>query len=110
MSDSLEVTCEAVQQKLQSGESFLLLDCREQDEYDTVHIDEATLLPMSELADRVGELEDRKQDDIVVYCHHGMRSLRVTNWLRGQGFANVVSMTGGIDRWSEAIDPSKPRY
>jgi rhodanese-related sulfurtransferase len=46
----------------------------------------------------------------VVHCHHGGRSLRVAHWLREQGFANAQSMAGGIDRWSQEIDPSVPRY
>jgi rhodanese-related sulfurtransferase len=47
---------------------------------------------------------------IVVHCHHGGRSLRVANWLRGQGFEQAQSMAGGIDAWSTEIDPAVPRY
>ncbi len=111
MSDSLEISCQAVQEKLQQQEPFLLLDCREQDEYDLVHIEAAQLWPMSELAERIDELKSQHQDqEIVVYCHHGGRSLRVTQWLRNQGVASVKSMAGGIDDWAVSIDPSLPRY
>jgi rhodanese-related sulfurtransferase len=106
----LEVNCQTVKSKLDAGGNLLLIDCREQDEYATAHIAGATLLPMSELAQRVAELEPHKNDEIVIHCHHGGRSLRVTNWLRQQGFANVSSMAGGIDEWSQVIDPSVPRY
>ncbi|MCA9042515.1 MAG: rhodanese [Planctomycetaceae bacterium] len=112
MSDStpLEMTCEQVKAKLDNKDDFLLLDCREEDEYRTVHIDGATLIPMSVVQERVGELETNKEGEIVVYCHHGGRSLRVTMWLRQQGFAKAINMSGGIDEWAQKIDPSLPRY
>jgi adenylyltransferase/sulfurtransferase len=65
---------------------------------------------MSELAARLDELESLRDSDLVIHCHHGGRSLRVTHWLREQGFAKAQSMAGGIDRWSRVIDPSVPRY
>lgn len=92
------------------GEEFLLVDCREQSEWDTARIDGAILLPMSELGQRVGELAPHKAAEIIVHCHHGGRSLRVATWLRQQGFARAKSMAGGIDQWSVAIDNSVPRY
>jgi rhodanese-related sulfurtransferase len=109
-SPALEIDCRAVKAQLDSGKDFLLLDCRERDEYAIVAIPGALLLPMSEMVDRVGELEPHRNRPIVVHCHHGGRSLRVATWLRQQGFASAQSMTGGIDRWAEEIDPKLPRY
>jgi rhodanese-related sulfurtransferase len=106
----LEIDCQAVKTRLDEGAEFLLLDCRERDEYDAVHISQATLLPMSEIQERVEELSPHKTGEIVVYCHHGMRSLNVTIWLRQQGYANVKSMSGGIDEWAVTVDRSLPRY
>jgi rhodanese-related sulfurtransferase len=106
----LEIDVRTVAAKLSAAEKFLLLDCREPDEYNRVHIAGALLLPMSELDQRVGELASHRDREIVVHCHHGGRSLRVTRWLREQGFPNVQSMAGGIDAWSLEIDPSLPRY
>lgn len=106
----LETDCKTVKAKLDAGGDFLLLDCRETDEHETVHIRGAKLLPMSELMTRVGELEPFKASEIVVHCHHGGRSLKVTNWLRQQGFPKVQSLAGGIDQWAVEIDPSLPRY
>ncbi|WP_417393087.1 rhodanese-like domain-containing protein [Gimesia sp.] len=107
---SLETDCQTVKQKLDSDHPFLLLDCREQDEHTLVNIPEARLLPMSEIQNRITELDDQREAEIVVYCHHGMRSLQVATWLQQQGFTNVKSMQGGIDAWSCEIDNTKQRY
>jgi rhodanese-related sulfurtransferase len=106
----MEIDCASVKAKLDANENFLLLDCREQDEYDLVRIRGALLLPMSELMVRVGELEEFKGRPVVVHCHHGGRSLRVAGWLRQQGFEQAQSMAGGIDAWAQTIDPTLARY
>ncbi|HAH48732.1 MAG TPA: rhodanese [Planctomycetaceae bacterium] len=107
---SLETDCQTVKQKLDSDHPFLLLDCREQHEHTLVNIPEARLLPMSEIQNRIAELDDQREAEIIVYCHHGMRSLQVATWLQQQGFTNVKSMQGGIDAWSCEIDNTKQRY
>jgi rhodanese-related sulfurtransferase len=106
----IEVDCLTVQAKLDADDKFLLLDCREPDEYELVHIDGSLLLPMSELMTRVGELEPYRNHEIAVHCHHGGRSLKVANWLRAQGFNRAQSMAGGVDEWAQQVDPSLPRY
>lgn len=106
----IEVTCAQVKARLDAGEKFVFLDCREPNEHQTVCIPQAKLLPMSEIQSRIGELEPHRQDDIVVHCHHGGRSLRVAQWLRQQGFPKAQSMSGGIDQWAIDVDPSLPRY
>lgn len=105
-----EIDCRSVKSRLDAGDPLLLIDCREQDEHALVHIGVARLMPMSELTARVAELEPHRDSPIVVHCHHGGRSLRVTNWLREQGFHQAQSMAGGIDEWAVEIDPSLPRY
>jgi rhodanese-related sulfurtransferase len=107
---ALEVAPVEVKRMLDDKADFLLLDCREADEHSTVHIAQAMLLPMSELAGRVSEIEAHRNGRIVVHCHRGGRSLRVANWLRQQGFAGAQSMSGGIDQWAVEIDPTLPRY
>lgn len=99
-----------VQQQLQDDPNAVLLDCREDNEYQLVHIQNCRLLPMSQLVERVGEIQDYADRPVIVYCHHGMRSLRVANWLAGNGFTDVASMSGGIDLWALEIDPDLPRY
>ena len=106
----IETDCRSVHSRLAAGEDLLLVDCREQDEWNLVHIDAARLIPMSELANRVGELAEHRDRPIAIHCHHGGRSLRVANWLRDQGFAQVQSMAGGIDAWAQHIDTSLARY
>ena len=106
----LEIDCRTVKTRLDAGEPLVLLDCREANEYDFVRLDSARLVPMSELPQRVGELDELRDAEIVVYCHHGVRSRQVANWLRGQGFAQVQSLAGGIDRWTLEIDATLPRY
>ena len=106
----IEIDVQSVKQLLDDDSEFLLLDCREQDEWDFVHIDGALLIPMSEIQQRIAELETHKDKHIVVQCHHGGRSLQVANWLRHQGFNESQSMAGGIDVWSQEIDNSLPRY
>lgn len=88
----------------------LLLDCRTPEEYATAKIGGARLIPMQELTERLDEIEAWRPQRIVVHCHHGVRSLRVTNWLRQQGFEQAQSMRGGIEAWSNEVDPSVPTY
>ncbi len=106
----LETDCSSVKARLDAADDFLLLDCREPDEHALVHIEQALLVPMSELVERAGELEPHRGRHVVVYCHHGGRSLRVARWLREQGFPTAQSLAGGIDAWAATIDPRLPRY
>ncbi len=86
-----------------------MIDVREPAEHAICHIEGATLIPMQTIPQRLSEL-DAGDSRIVVFCHHGMRSLSVADWLRRQGVENCQSMSGGIDRWSREIDPAVPRY
>jgi rhodanese-related sulfurtransferase len=105
-----EVDVHFVKSLVDQGEEFLLLDCRENDEYERVRIEGSRLIPMSELMTRVEELRDHVEQRIVVYCHLGGRSHQVTQWLRQQGFRGAQNMAGGIDAWAVEIDPQLPRY
>ena len=106
----MEIDVVTVKALLDNKQDFLLLDCREKKENDLVRISGSMLIPMSEITTRAAELESFRNKHIVVHCHHGGRSLKVTQWLRGQGFSQTQNMTGGIDAWSVNIDPSLPRY
>ncbi|WP_254507078.1 rhodanese-like domain-containing protein [Anatilimnocola floriformis] len=105
----IEIDVTSVKELLDAGSDFLLLDCRQPGEYQTANIAGATLIPMREIPSKLAELGTQDKH-IVVHCHHGGRSLQVTHFLRNQGFANVQNMSGGIDAWSQIIDPTVPRY
>ena len=74
------------------------------------HVACAQLLPLSKFAAEFSAQLPDKSEKILVYCHHGMRSLRAAEYLVGQGYGDVKSVSGGIDQWSAEIDPAVPRY
>ena len=102
------VTVQELGQMLAQNTPPLLLDVRELEEWQFCRIEGACHLPMSQIQHRVGELEPTQET--VVYCHHGVRSLMVAEFLIGKGFSRVASLTGGIEAWSVFVDPSVPRY
>ena len=104
-----EITPEEVKAKLDQAEAFTMLDVREPWEFETAHMEKARLMPMGDVPSRAHQELD-PDDHIVVLCHHGMRSLTVTNWLRQQGYEKVQSMRGGIDGWARTVDPKVPLY
>src|SRR5437762_6543915 len=105
----LEIDVRTVKQMLDHTEKFVLLDCRENSEVATARIAGTTHIPMREIPARITELGAKNQR-IIVHCHHGGRSQRVTQFLRQQGFDKAQNMAGGIDAWSLEIDSSVPRY
>ena len=94
MSLPIETDCQTVKSLRDDGADFLLLDCREQDEYDLVHIAGAQFIPMSQIQTRLEELRPHQQRRIVIHCHHGGRSLRVAAWLRQQGICKFPKPLG----------------
>jgi rhodanese-related sulfurtransferase len=104
-----EITPEEVKAKLDRSEVFALLDVRERWEFETACIDGAKLMPMGDVPSRAHQELD-PEDEIVVICHHGVRSMNVTVWLRQQGFEKARSLRGGIDAWSRIVDRSVPVY
>jgi rhodanese-related sulfurtransferase len=109
MTQPLEIDVRTVKQMLDRSEKFVLLDCRENSEVAAARIAGALHIPMRDIPARISELGS-KEDRIVVHCHHGGRSQRVTQFLRQQGFHHAQNMSGGIDAWSQEVDPSVPRY
>lgn len=105
----LEITALEVKALLDRGLSLRLIDVREPAEHEICRIRAARLIPMRSIPEHLNEL-DSDESPIVVFCHHGMRSLTVVDWLRKHGVDNCQSMIGGIDQWSAEIDPSVPRY
>lgn len=107
----LEITPRAVKRRMDEGERLLLLDVREPYEQQRAAIDGAELIPMHRVPANLPHIENLAGGAaVVVFCHHGIRSLQAANWLRKQGVGNCQSMAGGIDRWSAEVDPTVVRY
>jgi adenylyltransferase/sulfurtransferase len=106
--DDLQISAKEVQARIARGDSLLLVDVREPWEYQLCHIPDAKLIPLGTLPASLNTLLDA--ENVICYCHHGMRSLDAAVWLRQQGVESAKSMAGGIERWSVEVDPQVPRY
>jgi rhodanese-related sulfurtransferase len=111
-----EISVRTLSEKRKAAEKFILLDVREPWEIDLARIidEQVVILPMSRIARERMEafplpLRD-PQEEIVVMCHHGVRSAEVTGWMRQQGWQNVFSLAGGIAAYAEQVDPSVGKY
>jgi len=107
--DNWEVTPLELQKRLEQGDPLVLIDVRELWEADIAKIKGSVLVPLAELELRVDEEVDR-DDEIVVYCHHGMRSMEAAMTLWHLGFENVKNLAGGIARWTDQVEPDLARY
>ncbi len=107
MDETPELDPQILQDLMARGEKLFLLDCREPWEHKVARIEGAELIPMREIAAKVEKIP--RDCQVVVYCHHGQRSLAVALWMRQAGF-EALSLNGGIDRWSTEIDEAVPRY
>jgi rhodanese-related sulfurtransferase len=107
----LEISPQDVQRRIDAGERLVLIDVREPEEFALTRIEGATLIPMRSIPASLQELEAKADENtLIVFCHHGVRSLNVVSWLRNQGVPACQSMAGGIDAWSAVVDSSVPRY
>src|SRR6266478_5305886 len=102
------ISVNELKRKMDAREAIELVDVREPFEYEIARIDGAKLIPLGEIPERADEL-DREQT-LIVHCHSGRRSAQAVQLLKQRGFANVYNLEGGIDAWSEQIDPSVPKY
>ena len=90
------------------GKRVRLIDVREPQEFELATLEGAELLPMSRFSEWAGALDPA--EEIVVMCHHGIRSAQVCAVLARAGFTKLANLAGGIDRWSAEVDPQVPRY
>jgi adenylyltransferase/sulfurtransferase len=102
------ITVDDLKARMDRGNGPFLLDVREPFEYQIASIGGAVLIPMGDLARRQQELDP--DEEIVVYCHHGLRSANVTSFLRQHGFSKARNLQGGIERWAAQVDPAMARY
>jgi adenylyltransferase/sulfurtransferase len=104
-----EIAAQELEAELGAKSSGLvLIDVREPHEWEIAHIEGARLIPLGTLPARLGELDGHAE--IVTYCHHGARSMKALQLLKGAGFSRVRSLTGGIDAWADRIEVGMPRY
>ncbi|MDE0186430.1 MAG: rhodanese-like domain-containing protein [Candidatus Poribacteria bacterium] len=103
-----EISVHELKQKRDRNEPIVLLDVREQDEYEIVHFEDALLIPVNELPQQAHRLD--RDSEIVIHCHKGMRSMYAAAYLYQLGYRNVKSLTGGIDQWAIEIDSTLNRY
>jgi rhodanese-related sulfurtransferase len=104
-----EVTAAALVEELDAGQRPpILLDVRDPWEWEIARIDGSRLVPLGDLAGRLGQLDTRAP--IVTICHHGLRSAHARDLLRAAGFSGVRSLSGGIDGWAQTVAPGMPRY
>lgn len=111
MSDKLEVSASEAKSRLSAANPAALIDVREPAEFTIAHITGSQLIPMQHVPAELQRLEGIADErDLLILCHHGVRSLQVAAWLRERGIENCFSVSGGIDQWSREIDPEVPRY
>ena len=103
-----EISPQELKQKLDENDTVFLLDVREQNEYDIVHLDDAQLIPLNTLPHNIDSLPT--DQEIIVYCHHGQRSLYATAFLHQNGYTEAKNLMGGIDQWAAEIDTTLRRY
>lgn len=104
----LKISPQELKSKFDAHEKVFLLDVRPQEEHDFAKINGSFLMPLNELPLKYETLSRERL--IIVYCHHGMRSLNAARFLMQKGFKNVRSLEGGIHLWSSLVDNSIPKY
>ena len=104
-----ELSVEELHARFEAGEPVVLLDVREEYEYDIIHLD-GILIPLDSLENRLEELEKYKADELIVHCRTGNKSAEAVALLRKNGFSKARNLTGGLTAWAQKIDPSFPIY
>ncbi|MEM1159208.1 MAG: rhodanese-like domain-containing protein [Verrucomicrobiota bacterium] len=104
------MTVDELKQWRDEQKEFRLVDVREQEEWDFCRIEGAVWIPLSAWQDRWQQALTDPQEQVVVYCHHGMRSASAVQFLQRVGFEQLHNLEGGIDAWSRTIDPGVPTY
>jgi rhodanese-related sulfurtransferase len=105
-----QISAKMLAAKLEAGEPVYLVDVRQPMEHEHVALPGSVLVPLGELHRRLAEIRSPDDALVVVYCHHGIRSMAGAQILQNAGFSSVASLTGGIDAWSVEVDPALPRY
>src|SRR5258708_2095587 len=107
--EPMNITATELKARLDQGKNFRLIDVREADEWAFARLPQAEWIPLSRFQ-QLATRELSPDETIILYCHHGMRSARAQGFLKAQGYANVLNLTGGIDAWSLQVEPAMKRY
>ena len=102
------ITPEGLKLKLDAGESPMLLDVREAWEFEIAHIEGSTNISMSNVQQILDAL--KIEDEIVVICHHGIRSFQIGRFLENNGYKQIINLEGGVDAWAESVDTGMEKY
>ncbi|MHB1528287.1 MAG: rhodanese-like domain-containing protein [Acidiferrobacteraceae bacterium] len=102
------ITAQELKERLEAADPPIVLDVREPWEYALCKLPGARHIPMREIPQRLAELP--AEGEIVVLCHHGVRSLQVATFLERQGFSRLYNLTGGVDAWARDVDPGMAVY
>ncbi|HSD63439.1 MAG TPA: rhodanese-like domain-containing protein [Ignavibacteriaceae bacterium] len=102
------LTPQEVKKILDNKNGTRLIDVREEWEHRIAKIENSALMPVSSFLSYLDKLNE--EDELIIYCHKGVRSANVCNFLAGKGFKNLINLKGGIDAWSKEVDQSVPRY
>jgi rhodanese-related sulfurtransferase len=105
-----QVTVRELAQLQANGQPVYLLDVRQPWEHEIAALPGSQLIPLLELPVRIDEVKPPEGALVVVYCHHGIRSLHGAGLLAEHGLARVSSLAGGIEAWAQQVDPQVPRY
>jgi rhodanese-related sulfurtransferase len=106
----MEILPQELAARLKGGDALKLLDVREPEEHELAALPNSKLIPLGQLSARASEIASWKNEEIVVYCHHGVRSRHAIQFLEQLGFERLLNLSGGIDQWSTQIDRTVPRY
>ncbi len=105
----MKITPTELKKRLNQKAALRLIDVREPDEWEKARLPGAELIPLSIFQHEALE-KLSPGEEIVLYCHHGIRSARAQEFLKARGYENVINLTGGIEAWSAEVDSTVPRY
>ncbi|PCH62788.1 MAG: sulfurtransferase [Gammaproteobacteria bacterium] len=103
-----DITPQELKELLEKDLPPIVIDVRQDWEYEKCHIEGSLLISMDQISDHIGEFDP--EEGIVVVCHHGMRSAQVAQYLIQSGFTNIINLAGGLDAWAKELDPEMEQY
>lgn len=103
-----QISAPSLQQRLDNGETPFLLDVREPQEFEFAHIEGSVLIPLNQIPQQLDRLN--KDEEIIIICHHGIRSQQAADYMAYSGFSKLENLVGGVEAWATECDNTMPRY